>query len=513
MSVQLAQLLPSAKPPVMEGNPSILLVDDEPELLAVCREALEAAGYVVHAAGNGQQALHVLEHTKVALVVTDLSMPQLDGMGLLRAMNTRGVDADVIFLTGYGTIENAVECLQRGASDYLLKPFDLRKLLATVQKVLDHRQERQAVLSRQKRQEPSSGNEVLKRLANLSQALGAATDLRVLVREFLTQLKDSFEPHGVALLVKNGEHTRPWIFWGQVFDQHPELRQTCQNVCDNMAAADGPTCNMQTLECCGKGNARGDFSLMFSPLANGPQLSGAVGLVRSVAPGPPGSPGPYGARDRNLLEVFAGHAAIALENLATNRRLSSLNMGIVHSYIQVVEAKDVYTRGHSQRVSEYGGLFATALGLSSQEQEDIRIAGLLHDIGKIGVPDHILNKPSKLDDDEFAVMRSHPDVAKSILSGIPSFNNVLPIVYHHHEHFDGHGYPGGLAGDDIPFMARLISVVDGFEAMTSKRAYQRAHSPREALAVLENGAGTQWDPELVEFFARLVQSGRLTVTC
>ncbi len=171
-----------------------------------------------------------------------------------------------------------------------------------------------------------------------------------------------------------------------------------------------------------------------------------------------------------------------------------------------VEAKDTYTRGHSDRVSEYSVLIGNALNLPEKDIQTLKIGGLFHDIGKIGVPDSILLKDSKLTDDEYSEIKNHPSIGKHILSNATIFQNIIPIVYHHHEKFDGTGYPERLKGEDIPLFARIAAVADTFDAMTSKRSYRNA-LPLETVRVeIENYSGTQFDPAIAKIFLDILDN-------
>ena len=173
---------------------------------------------------------------------------------------------------------------------------------------------------------------------------------------------------------------------------------------------------------------------------------------------------------------------------------------------QTVEAKDTYTRGHSDRVSEYSVLIGKYMGLSEDELHTLKVGGLFHDIGKIGIPDSILLKESKLTDDEYSQIKNHPSIGKHILTGATIFEEMIPIVYHHHERFDGRGYPAGLAGEDIPLLARIAAVADTFDAMTSKRSYRDSLSLDIVKAEFERCSGTQFDPEIAKLFLDILNN-------
>ncbi len=171
-----------------------------------------------------------------------------------------------------------------------------------------------------------------------------------------------------------------------------------------------------------------------------------------------------------------------------------------------VEAKDTYTRGHSDRVSEYSVLIGKRLNLSEEDLENLRIGGLFHDIGKIGIPDAILLKESKLTDDEYSEIKNHPAIGKHILSNAKIFENIIPIVMHHHEKYDGTGYPEKLKGENIPYLARIAAVADTFDAMTSKRSYRDALPLDVVIAELKKNSGTQFDPKILEIFLDIIEN-------
>ncbi|MHB1389782.1 MAG: response regulator [Thermoleophilia bacterium] len=178
-------------------------------------------------------------------------------------------------------------------------------------------------------------------------------------------------------------------------------------------------------------------------------------------------------------------------------------LGAVKSLAQALEAKDPYTNGHSIRVTEVTSTLARELGLSHEKVEQVRLAGLVHDIGKIGVPEVVLHKPGKLTDEEFEYIKNHPAAGEKILKPVIRDKAVLEIVLHHHECYGGGGYPGGLVGEEIPLGARLMAISDAYDAMTSTRPYRGAMTPEKARSQLLANRGSQFDPDLVDLFIRV----------
>ncbi|QUW00867.1 HD domain-containing protein [Chloracidobacterium sp. MS 40/45] len=186
-----------------------------------------------------------------------------------------------------------------------------------------------------------------------------------------------------------------------------------------------------------------------------------------------------------------------------------LFLGTVKALAEAIDGKDPYTRGHSERVKMYSVLMAEHMGLNPEEIEDIRVAALLHDVGKIGIEDRILKKPAALTEEEYTIMKTHPEKGAKIMAEIPQMKKYVPGMYYHHECMDGRGYPIGLKGDQIPLMARIISVADTFDAMTTNRPYQRAMTPEVAVQKIWSFAGTRYDPNVVAALESALKAGKL----
>ncbi|MCD8024011.1 MAG: diguanylate cyclase [Candidatus Gastranaerophilales bacterium] len=191
------------------------------------------------------------------------------------------------------------------------------------------------------------------------------------------------------------------------------------------------------------------------------------------------------------------------EQIISNSHL----LDVVTSLANTIDAKDTYTKGHSTSVSRYSEALARAVGLPENEVERIRLGALLHDIGKIGIPENVLRKPSKLTDEEWEIMKQHPAIgAEKVLAPNESLRDLIPIVKYHHEHYDGSGYPYGLKGEDIPYAARIVAIADAFHALISDRPYRKGMGVEKACEILKMGADVQWDRELVRQFVIIAPS-------
>ena len=221
--------------------------------------------------------------------------------------------------------------------------------------------------------------------------------------------------------------------------------------------------------------------------------------------------------DQLLLLIESGLKSVEQMNMIKkiNVELADSKELLEKSYLEsievlrkTVEVKDVYTRGHSDRVSEYSLLIGEKLNLPPDQMKTLKIGALFHDIGKIGIPDAILLKTNKLTDDEYSEIKNHPAIGAHILSNASIFADIIPIVKHHHERYDGKGYPSRLVGEDIPYLARIVSVADTFDAMTSHRSYRQALDFGYTMNEIERCKGTQFDPAIADIFLEILRTNK-----
>jgi response regulator RpfG family c-di-GMP phosphodiesterase len=331
-----------------------VVADDEPRLRQVLVRLMTSDGFTCLEAGDGEEALQQLEKVPAQLLLTDLRMPRLDGIELLKRARAAYPDLAVILITAVADVDVALSCLASGAMDYLTKPFHLEEVRARVAQALEKR----------------------------------------------------------SLIVENRTYQR--------------------------------------------------------------------GLEQLVA--------------------------------AQAQRLEQLFLGGVQALVQALEVKDQYTRGHSIRVSHYSTLLARELGLSERDVRHVELGGHVHDIGKIGVRESVLNKEGPLTDEEYQHIMTHPVVGWQILSPLLGDAPIaLNVVRSHHERYDGRGVPDRLAGDKIPLEARIAGVADAFDAMTSGRAYRRGRymTADDAIAEIQRCSGTQFDPEVAAKFIEIVRRENL----
>ncbi len=326
----------------------ILVVDDEESVRRLLITQLTDEGYRCHEASNARQVLDELHGNNIGLVMLDIKLPGKSGIELLPEIKSAYPDISVIMLTATADMKTAIQCLKRGAYDYITKPFELAEITLSVARAFEKRR----------------------------------------------------------LELENKE-----------YQQHLEEKVAEQ---------------------------------------------------------------------------------------ANKIRASFLNAITALAY--ALEAKDAYTSGHSQRVSNLSVAIARELNLPQSQINELRLAGLLHDIGKIGVRESVLNKPGRLTRKEFAMVKRHPEIGEHILRPIVDSADILEAVRNHHEHYNGSGYPDGLKNNEIPLAARILAVSDAYAAMTSERPYRKSMSADAALDEIARHKGTQFDPEIADTFTRIKES-------
>jgi response regulator RpfG family c-di-GMP phosphodiesterase len=476
-----------------EERPRVLIVDDEKFIRDILADFLGMEGYVVRTAEDGQAALNELNHAHYDLVISDLKMPRMGGIELLEQIGTAAPHALTVIMTGFGTVETAIDAMKRGAYDYILKPFKVEEVIHVVQRGLE-------------KQRLAAENLRLKEALSLykvSEAIAASLSLE----EVLATVGDT------AIHEIHGDVASTWLDDGEggYFErqrlQPPKHVRTAPM---REAAELGTFSQKAFVEHFGEDSMlleHGDKvarffekdpeipvqSLIAVPLRMKQRLAGWIAAV-SFTKGKRFDEG-----QRKLLSIVASRAAAAIENARLYEDLRATFQQTIEGLAKAIDKMDRYTAGHSDRVATYACYLAMRLGLSAEQIEIVRQSALMHDIGKIGCVLN-LNKPGKLTQDEYEVFKKHPGYGRDILEPIRFLHPLIPGVHLHHERWDGRGYPLGLKGQDVPLMARIISVADTYDAMTSDRAYRRALPHEVAVAEIERCSGTQFDPEVSHDF-------------
>lgn len=347
----------------------------------------------------------------------------------------------------------------------------------------------------------SGAYEELTLVYKLSGSLHSFTKPQRFVEMALEELHATL-PFDSIFAVFNEVARRSRVLGGQVFSVGPEQRRRIDERRARVALATLTDEQPLVFACEGAdarivpGAVSGDC--LAQPIMHDNQVIGAVVALRKRGEDPLVS-----SVDLKLVGATTASMAVLLENATLYEDQRSMFMGTLRALTSAIDAKDRYTRGHSERVAYMATRLGEAIGLDADTAQRLHIAGLVHDVGKIGVPEVVLCKPGRLTDEEFALIKLHPEIGHRILRDIPQLADVLPGVLYHHERWDGRGYPHGLAGEAIPLFARLIAIADSFDAMSSTRTYRSAMPREKVLAEIERCGGTQFDPQLSRFFVEL----------
>jgi putative nucleotidyltransferase with HDIG domain len=490
---------------------SVLVVDDDDACRTYLAEAFEALGCRVRQAADAGEALRLIAARRPDLVCSDLRMPGLDGLEFLDLLRGHAPGVPCVVVSGCGEVSARTEAQRLGVTAFLPKPVRLADLDA----LLRHA----AVTTPGAKHGPAARAVSVEDASRGSgaidpQLLYKATQLSLLTR-FAGVLRHAGAPPREAAPAA--------AVVGPVMDRGLDtarlaLRADWAAFCvvDRGAARiagwsgapDGPLVE-QVIAGVGETDRGGAWrgSIGGAPVATAPLVvqGEAVGILCT---GRASGRDAFSWSDAELLAAFAEQTAVAVENACLVRQLEQSVHASVTSLVTALEAKHKYTEGHSLRVARYADAIAVGLALPPAIREQVYTAALLHDLGKVGVRDDVLDKCGALEEAEWAAMRQHPMLGARILSSLDFLAEEARTVRSHHERPDGRGYPDGLSGEAIPLAARIIAVADAFDAMRSIRSYRTALSEEAALAELRRGAGTQFDPAAVDAFCAWLAASR-----
>jgi len=482
-------------------QPRVLVVDDEKFIRDILADFLTMEGYAVRTADDGTQAVTELSRSNFALVISDLKMPKMGGLELLQHVARLQPEALTVIMTGFGTVETAIDAMKHGAYDYILKPFKVEEIVHVVQRGLE-------------KQRLSAENLRLREALSLykvSEAITASLSLEDVIATIEESAFEELSADGVFIWLDDGQ--------GQFFERVRKMAPPRDQGRGPVAFADPGSLDPSAIrnriddevallihgaDCAPlfqEKLRKPAISTVTTPLRMRERLIGWITLS-SFTLGKRFTEG-----QRKLLSIIASRAAAAIENARLYEDLQQTFQQTIQSLANTIDKMDRYTAGHSQRVALYAVRLSRWLGLDEAEIEVVRQAALMHDIGKIGCVMN-LNKPGKLSSTEYEMFQKHPTYGKEILDPIQFLGPVIPGVHLHHERWDGRGYPLRLAGNNIPLIARIISVADTYDAMTSDRAYRKALPHEVTLGEIERCSGSQFDPEIANTFAEQIEKFR-----
>lgn len=485
--------LPSGSP---EDRPRVLVVDDEKFIRDIIADFLGLEGYIVRTAEDGSSAVNELQRARYDLVISDLKMPKMGGLDLLKEVTRSHPDTLTVIMTGFGTVETAIDAMKRGAYDYVLKPFKVEEIVHIVQRGLEKR--RLSAENLRLREALS--------LYKVTEAIAASLSLDEVVATLGESAFTEVRADLVSIWLADGE--------GAYFQRLLKVADGAMQEGDDAGLLDEPEIRRRlgsreplvehgarARELFARHPDRQVSSLCAVPLNMRERLLGFIAVVSLT------TSKRFDEGHRKLLSIMASRAAAAIENARLYEDLQASFQQTIQSLARTIDKMDRYTSGHSERVAAYAVALARWLGLSEEQVEVVRHSALMHDIGKVGCVMN-LNKPGKLTQDEYEVFKRHPVYGREILDPVRFLAPVIPGVYLHHERWDGRGYPLGLAGEEIPLIARIISVADTYDAMTSDRAYRRALPHEVTIGEIERCMRSQFDPDVGGTFVERIDEHR-----
>jgi len=489
---------------------NVLVVDDDPMIL----EALEdyfgsTKDYSILTARDGSQALAMFQSNRVDFCFTDLKMPKMDGMEFINKLQQVDSTIPIVVMTGYPSSESAIATLKNGVVDFLVKPFKIDGIGLTIQNVL---QKRDLFVENILLKEEIQSNQ---RLASVNLELSKkANDLNVL--NLILQKVDWLGPSAALfdrIVRLSGEITGSDESFFHILDESEGSPVLVASFC-----RDDERPNPRRLACIeailAKRMGEGMPLFMENPCDASMSDSGIRSLIATplkirantfgVVTGTIVKDGASSFKEKDLyyLDFMARRAAFVIENIALYENIYENLFATLYAFVEAIEARDPYTKQHSSRVADVALMIGKEMKCSHEELDRLGFSGHLHDIGKIGIRDSILLKPSRLTEDEFDVIKKHPTIGANIIGHLGLMWEEQKIIRHHHERWDGSGYPDGLKGEAIPFLSRILAVADVYDAMASDRAYRKRIPDPMIINTIRKNAGTQFDEDVVNGFLK-----------
>ncbi len=481
----------------------ILIVDDDPLVRDVLESIfLPTGNYLVESAGDGVAGIEKVRNDDFDVVFTDITMPGINGIDFVREAVKLRPSLPVVVITGNSSIETAINAMREGAKDFITKPFNVSTVTSVADRVMGEKQLLSSIDCNGNRDFFISrlNAELFKRLEEINVLQSISTEL-----DSLYNNKDIYEKivemASRLLMVKE-------VSFGILEHGMLSIRKAI-----GMSEKDVPiagtlfervvSANTHYLASFGEINPHTGAPLNTTLFAIPFTINDEVFGIMSLSNKRDGAAFTDG--EISLALTFSKKAAQRIENNALYEVFYNNLINTLKSLIISIEARDSYTKQHSERVTAYALQIAEGMHLSAEDKDALQFGGYLHDIGKIGVRDTILLKPDLLTPEERIEINLHPVIGGNIIKPLRFFPKEREIILHHHENFDGSGYPDGLAGTDIPVTARILAVADAYDSMTSSRPYRLARTHEFAVAELLRCSNSQFDGDIVRTFLQTLK--------
>jgi response regulator RpfG family c-di-GMP phosphodiesterase len=470
-------------------NNKVLIVDDDPGIRETIAQIIEELGYSSQTASDGPEALSMLDSGPFLCVFTDIMMPKMTGIELIKRIKAREISLPIIVITGYASLEIAIDAMKCGASDFISKPFKVSQIQLLLNKV-----KREKLLLEENRKY-SDTIELHRLIDNL---VGQLDDKNSEISSFQAISDKIISLKGIRDLVSAIVDVSKQLLEDVDVRFFPLNRKTLKLM--NPDGGDDRIIGSELIDgkIVRKNNAAGNtpwrFETIFPLMIEG-QVFGTLDVHSNTM---------LGDEKEGKILYLLNRSAERMENVALYEGLYENMLSTLNSMAKILDARDPHTSQHSTRVTNLSLSMGNILKLPEDDKDVLYIAASLHDIGKVGIPDSILLKNDKLTDDEFRIIKRHPDIGADILKPLPPMIRETDIIRYHHERYDGKGYPSGIKGQEIPLLSRIITLADAYDAMTTDRPYREGLPVDKAIEEIERCSGTQFDPELAKIFINTV---------
>ncbi len=498
---------------------NILVVEDDPAVRETMIKIILSLGYNCQEAVDGDQALDLILNNNFDIIICDIKLPKMDGLTLLSRVQEKKPESNFIIITGYYKDYSYDKVILAGAQDFIKKPFSIAEFNKKLTRILFERKLDQE--NKRLQEEQAATTTRLSTLVEVAADLSSELNFDRLLPLIIGKVTEIMAAERASLYIIDHEKQE---LWTKVAEGIEQIRLPIGKGISGSVAVSGKMLNVA--DAWDLPNFDREFdkkhkfrtrSVLCTPIKN--HTGKMIGVLQIINKK---NNNRFDSNDEVLIKALTSQVGIALENSLLHEELQLSFDSSIRTLSAVVDAKHRFTAGHSERVTEYSLMIAKEMDMSEQEIKILKFAAILHDIGKIGVPDSVLLKNGPFSSDERAEMNKHSEKTKVILNTFhfpKELEKVPEIAAHHHEKVDGTGYPDGLKGDKMPLGAKIIAVADVFDALTSKRDYPKYDSGNtftkdpmpilKAVTILENDSGTHFDPEVVAAFLRCMPKALL----
>lgn len=498
----------------VENQKSFLVIDDDPQVRMTIVDVIKHFGHLCQTAADGLEALDIIQKEKFDIAICDIRMPEINGLELIEQAQQMNLDVPFIIMTGFSEEYSYDRIVQAGAKDFIRKPFTFQELTSKFDRILKERnlvEERDKLLNEQ-----VTLNKKLSTFIGVAKDLNSELDFDRLLPLIIRKITEAMEAERSSLYIIDWDKRE---IWTKVAEEVDEIRLPLGQGISGKVAETGETINVA--EARELPFFRPEFdkkyhfqthSVLCMPVENRSGERIAVIQVLNKVGGKR-----FNEADEDMLRSLSGHVSIALENAFLLEEVRVSFESSIRTLSATVDAKHPLTAGHSQRVTEYALMIAREMNLDDAEQEVIKYAAILHDIGKIGIPDKVLLKDGPFTPEEREEMNTHPVKTQLILEQFhfPKALSQVPIIAkYHHEKVNGQGYPDGLTGDQLPLGSKILAVADVFDALTSKRDYPKYHGKKTlncdpmpmkiVISIFNEERGNHFDSDVVDTFLRIL---------